>query len=564
MSLIGALNIGKSALVAQQAAIAVTSNNISNASDPNYSREVANLSPGLDQNIGNGIQIGSGIDLQSVSRQIDQALNERLNSANSDASAASQSQQWLTQIQSAFNALSGSDIDSQMSTFFGDWSSLASNPSDSAAQTAVINDGQTLVGSIQNLNSSLETMGSDINSQISTQASSANQLANQIASLNQQILNAGGSSANSLLDQRDADVSSLSQLMNISTATQADGTINVYVGSQMLVQGNISNGVTAQSQTTNGQTTTQLALKSSGASLAVTSGSLGGLMQAQAQALNPTLTQLNTLASNLISAVNQIHSQGQSTAGLTSVTSTNAVADPTDSLGTDSGLTTHPTNGSFSVVVTNSSGTTLQPISVKVGVPGTPDTTLNSLASQLNSIAGVSASVVNGRLQITAASGSTISFQDDTSGVLSSLGINTFFTGSDASDIGINSTVSGNPSLLAVAGEDPPGSGNVSANGTALAIAALANKTLPSLGGQTLSDNYESMVNNIATQTADATTNSDAATQVQTTLQTQQQSVSGVSQDEEAINLIQEQTAYQGAAQVINAINQMMQSLLAM
>jgi flagellar hook-associated protein 1 FlgK len=72
------------------------------------------------------------------------------------------------------------------------------------------------------------------------------------------------------------------------------------------------------------------------------------------------------------------------------------------------------------------------------------------------------------------------------------------------------------------------------------------------------------MVNNIATQTANATTNSEAASQVQTTLLTQQQSVSGVSQDEEAINLIQEQTAYQGAAQVINAINTMMQTLLTM
>jgi flagellar hook-associated protein 1 FlgK len=557
MSLIGALNTSKSALVAQQMAISVTSNNIANASDPNYTREVANTTPGVDTNLGNGITIGSGIDLQSVSRQIDQALNERLNSANSDASSASQSQQWLTQIQSSFNALSGNDIDTQLSTFFGDWSTLASNPSDSGAQTAVINDGQTLATSIQNLNGSLQTIGTDINSQISTQASSADQLTTQIASLNKQILASGGNSANALLDQRDADVSSLSQLMNISTIPQSDGTVNVYSGSQMLVQGITSNGITTTSQTVNGVTNTQLAVKSNGAGLTVTSGSIGGLMQAQSQGLDPVMQQLNTMASSLISAVNELHSQGQGTTGISSVTSTNAVADPTDSLGTDSGLLSHPVNGSFTVTVNGPGGATLQPISVKVGVPGTPDTTLNSLASQLNSISGVSASVVNGKLQISAASESTISFSDDTSGVLSSLGINTFFSGSDASDIGVNSTVSANPSLLAVADDD-------SANGTALAIANLGTKGVSSLGGATISDSYESMVNNIATQTANATTNSEAASQVQTTLLTQQQSVSGVSQDEEAINLIQEQTAYQGAAQVINAINTMMQTLLTM
>jgi flagellar hook-associated protein 1 FlgK len=562
MSLISAMNIGKSALVTQQAAIAVTSNNIANASDPNYSREVANTTPGIGQNVGNGITFGTGIDLQSVSRQIDQALNERLNAANSDASSASQSQQWLTQIQSAFNALSGNDVDTQLSTFFSDWSSLASTPTDSGAQTAVISDGQTLANSIQNLNASLQAIGSDINSQISTQASSADQLTTQIASLNKQILASGGNSANTLLDQRDAAVSSLSQLMNISTSAQANGTLNVYSGSQLLVQGVASNGVSTKSQTVNGVTSTQLTIKSSGAAMNVTSGSLGGLMQAQTQGLDPAMQQLNTVASNLITAVNQIHSQGQGTDGFTNVASTNAVANANDSLGTDSGLLTHPVNGSFTVTVNGTSGAILQPISVKVGVPGTPDTTLNSLATQLNTIAGVSASVVNGKLQISAASGSTISFSDDSSGALSSLGINTFFTGTGASDIGINSVVSSNPSFLSVAGDDP--SNNYATNGAALSIAALGNKGVTSLGGATISDSYESLINNVATQTANAKTNAEAAGQVQTTLLTQQQSVSGVSQDEEAINLIQEQTAYQGAAQVINAINTMMQTLLSM
>ncbi len=54
MSLIGALNIGKSALAVQQAALQVTGNNISNAGNAGYTRESAALSPSPDQQIGPG------------------------------------------------------------------------------------------------------------------------------------------------------------------------------------------------------------------------------------------------------------------------------------------------------------------------------------------------------------------------------------------------------------------------------------------------------------------------------------------------------------------------------
>ena len=45
MSLMGILNIGGSALQAQQAALQVTSNNLANAADPNYAEETAEYEP---------------------------------------------------------------------------------------------------------------------------------------------------------------------------------------------------------------------------------------------------------------------------------------------------------------------------------------------------------------------------------------------------------------------------------------------------------------------------------------------------------------------------------------
>src|SRR6476646_3981361 len=117
MSLIGALNLGSSALAVQQAALQVTGNNISNAGNADYMRQVANTTASPDQQIAGGLFVGTGVDLTSIQRQIDDALEARLRGSTSDSSAADASQQYLTQIEGTFNALGDTNLSSQMSTF---------------------------------------------------------------------------------------------------------------------------------------------------------------------------------------------------------------------------------------------------------------------------------------------------------------------------------------------------------------------------------------------------------------------------------------------------------------
>ena len=243
------------------------------------------------------------------------------------------------------------------------------------------------------------------------------------------------------------------------------------------------------------------------------------------------------------------------------MTATNAVADPTAALNsTAAGLQFPPTNGSFVVTVTNAttglSTSTLVPVNL-TGSPG--DTTLNSLAASLNAINGVKATITGGKLTVASTTtGSTISFSQDSSNTLAGLGINTFFTGSTASDIAVNQTVQNNPNLIAAAQNGDPGD-----NQTALAIAALNTQPLTSLGGSSLQDSYQSMIDDIAGQVSNATTNAQASQAVLDTLTSQQQSLSGVSLDEESINMLTQQRAYQGAAVFITTVNNMMTSLLA-
>jgi flagellar hook-associated protein 1 FlgK len=292
----------------------------------------------------------------------------------------------------------------------------------------------------------------------------------------------------------------------------------------------------------------------------ITSGSIAGLNSSAAD-VSTTLGQLNSITSNLIYEVNKIHSSGQGTEGFTSVTSTNSVASNSAALSdsTSTGLQFTPTTGSFVVHVTNTTTGLTTSTLVHIDENGTgTDTTLDSLTAQLNGIANVSASDSNGKLTINSSDASTqITFSDDTSGTLASLGINTFFTGTNATNIGVNSTVSNDLDYLA-AGQN----GDSSDNTNALALAGLGDQALTGLNGQSLNQAYQGMVNVVATKSQTAANDATATADVQTTLQNQRENLSGVDLDEETVNLMKAQRAFQGSARVITTVNAMMDDLM--
>jgi len=562
MSLFGILNIGNSALAAQQAALQVTGNNLANAADPNYTREVANLNPSEDSPNATGQLAGSGVTLTSISRQIDQALEGRLRSANSDQSTATTLQNYSGQVQSVFNALSGNGLSDQLNTFFNDWSALAAKPASTGLQQVVVQDGQNVATTFNTITSGLSSITTGVQQAVQQGVSQVNQLSSDIASLNRQIVqasNGGTNTPNSLLDQRDADLTQLSQLVNIQTVAQPTGSVNVFVGSEPLIDGTTASQLNLSTVQNNGHTDTSVTFPD-GSTADITGGALGGLFQSQ-NLIDTTTNSVDALATSLTKSLNNIYSNGQSLQGFTSTTATNAVSDPTQPLDNSlAGLTSPPVTGNFTIHLTDT--TTNLPTSSLVSVTenGTAgDTSLNSLAASLNSISGVQATITNGKLTIQSTNPNVqISFGQDTSGVLNSLGINTFFTGSDAGSIGVNSQLVSNASLL---NTSLNGSGND--NLTAQAIANLGDAPQAGLNGSSLSVAYGSLIANVGAAASGATTNAAAATSVQQTLTAQQQTLGGVSTDEEAINMLLEQRAYQGAARLISTIDQMMQTLLA-
>ena len=207
MSLVSALNIGKSALAVHQAAIQVTSNNVANAGNTDYTRQTPDIVPGSDQLYKPGVFLGSGLNLQAVQRQIDDSLQARIRSSVSDSESATSRQQWLSRVETIFHELGDDDLSSQLSTFFNSWSDLANKPQDIGLRQIVIQNGDSLAGSIRDIRTQLDGVRSDMDKRLTTVAQDANSLADQVAYLNEQISTSeagAGQSANSLRDQRDA------------------------------------------------------------------------------------------------------------------------------------------------------------------------------------------------------------------------------------------------------------------------------------------------------------------------------------------------------------------------
>ena len=168
------------------------------------------------------------------------------------------------------------------------------------------------------------------------------------------------------------------------------------------------------------------------------------------------------------------------------------------------------------------------------------DQVLPQLSSQLDQLAGSIASSVNTRNQAgfdaTGAAGGNL-FVPPPAGNVNA-----------AATIALATT---DPNAIAAsANASSPGD-----NSNLLAMAGLQNQAI--VGGQTPDNAYAGIISNIGAVLSGANTQQQASQMVLTQLQNQQSALSGVSTDQESINLTQFQTGYDAAARVVTAIENM-------
>jgi len=568
MGLTSSLQIGRSGLLASQTGIEVTGNNLANVTTRGYHRQSATLAATRSHEIQRGVFLGQGVEVQQVVRHVNEALEGRIRNGIADQSFSLAEQGLLEQIEAIQNELSDIDLTTHLNEFFNAFSELANTPEDNAVRTVVVQQGQTLASFIQTLRGDLTDQRTQLDSAIDNAAIATDDLLSRIAEINIEISKAesgSGGGAHGLRDQRDALLTELSGFLEISTVEQSTGAVDVFVGSLPIILNNVNRGIELEKKSVNGKLEIDVIIKADGSSLNPTSGQLASLFLGREQHLNNAIDVLDQFASQLIFEVNKVHSQGQAVNPTSSITGTVRADDATAVLNDPTaGLDFVPTHGSFQLHVTQGSTGQRNTSTIDIdldGINAASDTTLNSLAAAINSVANVNATVtLDGRLQIAGATNDfQISFSDDSSGVLAATGINTFFSGSNATDIQLNAVIQSDPGKITTSQGHVLGD-----NRSALAMADLREQGVAALNGFSLSEFWNRHIQDYAVRTAQAQQKLDADTIVRENLEAQQQSLSGVNTDEEAINLLVFQRAYQGSARFLSVVDELLQTLLAL
>ena len=319
------LQTALSGLLAEQQALDVTGNNIANSDTEGYSRQTAVLAtnnaitiPATSPITGQGAQLGSGVNVETITRIRNTYLDAQYRAQNSALSDASTQSEELAQAQSAFNEPSAASVASQLSTFWNAWNSLADSPTSEAAKAGVVSAGRQLATTLNELSGQLETISQQAGEQYAALTGPTGEVqdyASQIAQLNGQIKLAeeAGQHPNDMLDRRDLLLDKLSTLAQITVTEQPDHTDTVSFGgaAEPLVEGTTVNWPQALTESAGGKLGALLSLTAPGGELTATQ------------------TALDEVAATLANTVNTLHTSTPFFSGETAATISVAV-DPAE------------------------------------------------------------------------------------------------------------------------------------------------------------------------------------------------------------------------------------------
>jgi len=563
MSLFGSIQMAKNALRAQQIGLQVVGQNIANANTPGYIREEVILSPAPTQRKG-GLLFGLGVQVDAVVQKIDKFLEERLRNAKSDRVSHETKEQAYLELESILGELGDTDLSTGLNEFFGSIHDVLSQPEDLGVRNLAILQGKTLTQDIRNLSERVREVRADLNDKVKDNALSINNLIEEIRTLNIRITATEGgdttaSDAVGLRDQRNLALSKLAELIDIKSIEQPNGSVNVFAGGDYLVFENAARFVEAKLDIDRGLAVADIRIIETDSALSASSGEIEGLVTSRDDVLGGFLDRLDEFARSLIFEFNKLFSSGQGLKGHADLTSEFATSDATAALDA-AGLEYTPVNGSFQVLVYNKQTNLTETTEIRVDLNGLDeDTTLQDLADQLDAVDGLTASIdIDGHLRISAESVAVeFSFANDTSGALAALGLNTFFTGSSALDIGVSDVVAADAAKF-----NASQSGIGADTETATLLAAFLDAPLDTQNGASLKVLYANLTADVTQGSSVARGIAEGSRVFEQTLVGQQLATSGVSLDEEAVKMISYQRALQASSKYIKTLDELLEILV--
>lgn len=308
-SLNASLATALSGLLAEQGALEASTNNVANANTPGYSREEPIL-VASDPVVEEPLTLGTGVTLQSIESIRDPLLESQIQQETQVENQYSTLASALEQTQVNFGTQAGTgDIGTAISNFFNSINDLSTSPSDLSVRQEVLTAADNLATSFNSTANNLTQQQQNLDLSVVQTVGQINQLTQQIAQLNAQVSNLENvdENAGTFIDQRQQAIDQLSGLIDVSVIP-TDNTLTLTTANGApLVTGQQSFQLTTQP---NSAGLHEIFSEGNNITSEITSGQLGGTLQARDQQIPAIQNQLDTLAGDLATAVNQVQTAG--------------------------------------------------------------------------------------------------------------------------------------------------------------------------------------------------------------------------------------------------------------
>ena len=305
-------SIGLSAIRTSQVALESVSNNIANANTEGYHRRRVHLKTLTPDQIA-GFRVGTGVGVDHIERIRNSVTETSLTNIISDVSHVEQILTIERQIEAAFIS-GGNSVASELDSFFSEMTQLTAAPDEPAQRLALIESGQRLTELIQHGASELRELSLSIRFQMQQEVEALNEDMVVLTKLSAQIRDtqASGHDAGIELDQRDALLNRIADVVDIRRNDYVANDLNLMVGNASIQQSGKATQFEVLDLADN-----QVGISLNGIDEPIELGT--GRLSALAELYNETIPKyqkmLNDLAVGLMQNIDAVHATGIGPAG---------------------------------------------------------------------------------------------------------------------------------------------------------------------------------------------------------------------------------------------------------
>jgi len=224
-------DIAKRSLSQYQYALNVTSHNIANAQNADYTKQRVSFATEKAEIVG-GLEWGSGTKIDDVIRMKNDLIENQILAYTNKESGSSQRSEYLSQIESLYSEPSDLGLSKLMTEFFNSWHELAVSPNSNSLRANLVQTTEKMSNKFEMITAGMTQIKKDIKTEAEDMVMSLNKGLKEITDLNKKIFEQKtlGTNANDLSDQRDKLIREALQFANTQVTYDKEGSAQLSVG----------------------------------------------------------------------------------------------------------------------------------------------------------------------------------------------------------------------------------------------------------------------------------------------------------------------------------------------